>query len=245
MNTEPETYQPEPTLIDLAAADRENSLILSVDGFEGPLDVLLILARTQKVDLMQISILALVEQYLEFVAEARKRELELAADYLVMAAWLAYLKSRLLLPQEDDDEEPSAEELAVRLQLRLQRLEAMRDAGAILMSRDRLGRDVHARGMPEAVKTTRSATYDVTLYELLKCYAEHRQRHSVTTLEIHRRPVYALEDALHRLGGLIQSSIEWTRLQEFLPADMLQKACESPQLRVFSPRALNLPVRAM
>lgn len=201
-----------------AAVGDAERLVLNIEGFEGPLDVLLVLARTQKVDLAQISVLELVEQFLVFVSEARRLRLELAADYLVMAAWLAYLKSRLLLPDEPDGDEPSAEEMAMRLQLQLQRLEAMREAAARLMSRDRMGRDVFARGMPEHVQVSRNAAYDVTLYELLKTYGDQQIRHSTEDLHIGRRPVYSLEEALHRLEGLVGDAVSWTRLQEFLPS---------------------------
>ncbi len=194
-------------------------LLLDIDGYEGPLDVLLTLARAQKVDLQNISILALVEQYLAFIAEAGRLKLEIAADYLVMAAWLAYLKSRLLLPREEDDGEESAEEMAARLQLRLQRLIAMREAGARLMSRNRIGRDVFLRGAPEGLKVTRRAAYDVTYFELLKAYADFRVRTSATELTIASRPVYSLEDAITRLSGLIGKAVNWTQLAEFLPAD--------------------------
>lgn len=198
-------------------ADSER-LVLNIEGFEGPLDVLLVLARTQKVDLAQISVLELAEQFLVFVTAARRLRLELAADYLVMAAWLAYLKSRLLLPDDPDDDEPSAEEMAMRLQLQLQRLNAMREAAVRLMSRDRLGRDVFARGMPEHVQVSRDTAYDVTLYELLKTYGNQQIRHSTENLHIGRRPIYSLEEALHRLEGLVGEAINWTRLQEFLPS---------------------------
>lgn len=206
--------QSEKTLYD---ATSHEALILQVEGFEGPLDVLLTLARAQKVDLAQISILELVEQYLKFVTVVRKLKLELAADYLVMAAWLAYLKSRLLLPKEEAGDEPSAEELALRLQLRLLRLEAMREAGGRLMGRDRLGRDTFARGNPEGIKILKTGTYDLTLYELLKTYADHHQRHSITEIRIERRPVMALDAALERLTGLIGETYSWTRLKTFLP----------------------------
>ncbi len=198
----------------------EEALVLQIEGFEGPLDILLTLARAQKVDLAQISILELVEQYLKFVSVARKLKLELAADYLVMAAWLAYLKSRLLLPKEENDDEPSAEELALRLQLRLQRLEAMREAGGRLMGRDRMGRDTFVRGNPEGIKVLRTGTYDVTLYELLKAYADHHERHSVTEIRIERRPIMALDAALERLTGLIGETYNWTTLATFLPSDI-------------------------
>ncbi len=196
-----------------------HQLVLDIDGFEGPLDVLLTLARVQKVDLTQISILELVEQYLKFVNQARRMKLELAADYLVMAAWLAYLKSRLLLPEEESDE-PSAEELALRLQLQLQRLEAMREAGARVMSRERQGRDVFVRGMPEGLKVYKKSAYDVTLYELLKVYADQRAKGSAESLKIMTRPIYSLEEALHRLEGLIGKAVDWTKLIDFLPEKM-------------------------
>ena len=203
-----------------------DALVLQVEGFEGPLDVLLTLCRAQKVDLTQISILELVEQYLKFVAAARKLKLELAADYLVMAAWLAYLKSRLLLPKEESGDEPTAEELALRLQLRLQRLEAMREVGGRLMGRDRMGRDTFVRGNPEGIKVLRTGTYDLTLYELLKAYADHHERHSVTEIRIERRPIMALDAALERLTGLVGETYSWTTLQTFLPANI-----EDEQLR--------------
>lgn len=198
--------------------DESERLILNIEGFEGPLDVLLILARAQKVDLAQISILELVEQYLAFISEARRLKLELAADYLVMAAWLAYLKSRLLIPDEEDEEGESAEEMAARLQLQLQRLEAMRKAGAQLMSRDRVGRDVFLRGAPEGLRVRRRPAYDVTLYELLKAYGEQRMRSVHEHLRIDPRPVFSLDDALHRLSGLIGKAVDWTLLSEFLPS---------------------------
>ncbi len=205
----------------IAAAKADpDQLVLDMDGFEGPLDVLLTLARAQKVDLAQISILELVEQFLEFVAAARKIRLELAADYLVMAAWLAYLKSRLLLPKDLDAEEPSAEDLAFRLHLRLQRLEAMREAGAQIMGRNRMGRDVFRRGSPEGLKILKRGTYDVTLYELLKAYGDNRQRFSITEIKIERRPVVSLEDALERLSALIGDTFTWAQLGEFLPKEM-------------------------
>lgn len=222
------------------SAPTGDQLVLHIEGFEGPLDVLLTLARAQKVDLAQISILELVEQYLEFVAAARRIKLELAADYLVMAAWLAYLKSRLLLPKEDDDEEPSAEELAFRLQLRLQRLEAMREAGARIMARDRMGRDVFRRGRPEGLKLLKRGSYDVTLYELLKAYADNRQRFSITEIRIERRPVYSLEDALERLNGMIGQAFNWSQLADFLPSDMKDKRLRKSALASMFAASLEL-----
>jgi len=217
-----------------------DQLVLQMDGFEGPLDVLLVLARTQKVDLTQISILELVEQFLEFVSAAHRIKLELAADYLVMAAWLAYLKSRLLLPKDEDDEEPSAEELAFRLQLRLQRLEAMREAGARIMGRDRMGRDVFRRGSPEGLKLLKHGSYDVTLYELLKSYGDTRQRHSITEIRIERRPVYALEDAIERLSGLIGDAFTWSQLATFLPTNLKDKGLRKSALASMFAASLEL-----
>lgn len=194
----------------------EETLNLALDGWEGPLDLLLQLARQQKVDLAKISILKLVEQYLAFIADARKLRLELAADYLVMAAWLAYLKSCLLLPP-DLEEEPSAEELALRLQMRLQRLDAMRDAGARLMARDHVGRDVFLRGSPEGLRVVRAAAYDCTLYELIRAYGEVRARSEKRVYAVSRRPVLALDEALERLQHLLGTTIDWTDIARFLP----------------------------
>ncbi|WP_308910136.1 segregation and condensation protein A [Pseudokordiimonas caeni] len=218
MSDKGDTFEADDAPVWAAVPDGDtDALVLQVEGFEGPLDVLLTLARTQKVDLTQISILALVEQYLEFVQAAKRLKLELAADYLVMAAWLAYLKSRLLLPKEENEDEPSAEELALRLQLRLQRLEAMREAGAQLMSRNRAGRDVFLRGAPEGLKLLKLGQYDLTYYELLRAYGSVRERSMVTELRIERRPVMALEDALERLSGLIGDVYSWSQLATFLP----------------------------
>lgn len=207
---------PEPFDAPVRAAPDDEVLNLALDGWEGPLDLLLQLARHQRVDLAKISILALVEQYLGFIARARRLRLELAADYLVMAAWLAYLKSCLLLPKEAQ-EEPSAEELALRLQMQLQRLDAMREAGARLMARDQLGRDTFARGAPEGLRVVRSSAYDVTLYELLRAYGDIRGRSEHRIYEIKRRPIFALEEALDRLESLLGVAIEWTDLARFLP----------------------------
>ncbi len=194
----------------------EEVLTLELDGWEGPLDLLLQLARNQRVDLTKISILALVEQYLEFVQKARKLRLELAADYLVMAAWLAYLKSALLLPKEAQ-EEPSAEELALRLQMQLQRLDAMREAGARLMARDQLGRDTFPRGAPEGLRVLKSSAFEVSLYELLQAYGALRARGEHRIYEVRRRPIFALEEALERLESLLGVTFEWTDLLRFLP----------------------------
>jgi len=196
-----------------AAADR---LTLDLDGWEGPLDLLLTLARTQKVDLAKISILALVEQYLAFIADAKKLKLEIAADYLVMAAWLAFLKSCLLLPK-DAEADPSPEELAMRLQLRLQRLQAMREAGARLIARDRLGRDVFRRSAPEGLKVVRRAAWRADLYDLISAYGIVRARTEPSIHVIARRPVMTLDEAIHRLERMIGTRLEWTSLEAFLP----------------------------
>lgn len=194
-------------------------LMVDVEGFEGPLDLLLALARSQKVDLKKVSIGALADQYLAFIAEARKLKLELAADYLVMAAWLAYLKSRLLLP-EPEDHEPTGEELAARLAFELQRLEAIRAVAARLMARDRLGRDVFGRGMPEGIYVARTTRYEASLYDLLKAYGEGRARHSVRRLEIRPAAVYRVEEARRRLEVMLGSVRDWNRLEALLPPEL-------------------------
>lgn len=201
---------------DRAAAE---ALVVDVDGFEGPLDLLLTLARTQKVDLRHVSILQLAEQYLSFVEAAKRLRIELAADYLVMAAWLAYLKSRLLLPPEPEAEGPSAEELAARLAFQLERLEAMRDAGARLMARDQLGRDFFARGHAEHVVTRRRVEYDASLIDLLRAYSRIRTREDYQPLHMNRAPVLTPEEAISRLRSLIGDVMDWRTLQTFLPAD--------------------------
>jgi len=199
----------------------DGNLVVDVEGFEGPLDLLLTLSRSQKVDLKKISILALADQYLAFVSAARRMRLELAADYLVMAAWLAYLKSRLLLPPpENDDEEPSGEELAARLAFQLQRLEAIRAVAARLMARDRLGRDVFPRGTPEGIRLVKTPHYEASLYDLLKAYADQRVRTSVTTIRIARAPVYRIEDARARLEAALGTIKDWSRLDRLLPPEL-------------------------
>jgi segregation and condensation protein A len=193
------------------------TLVVDVEGFEGPLDLLLALARTQKVDLARISVLALAQQYLDFIAEARKLRLEIAADYLVMAAWLAFLKSKLLLPAEQDAEgEPTGEELAQLLAFRLKRLEAMREAAAQLMTRKRLGRDVFARGMPEPLRITRKSNYQANLYDLLKAYAQQRQRTAVKSWQVRPRMVWSLKEARDELERLLGMSCDWAPLDQLL-----------------------------
>jgi segregation and condensation protein A len=193
------------------------TLVVDVEGFEGPLDLLLALARTQKVDLARISVLALAQQYLDFITEARRLRLEIAADYLVMAAWLAFLKSKLLLPAEkDEDGEPSGEELAQLLAFRLKRLDAMREAAAQLMTRKRLGRDVFARGMPEPLRITRKSTYQADLYDLLKAYAQQRQRTAVRTWQVRQRTVWSLKEARDELERLLGMTCDWAPLDQLL-----------------------------
>lgn len=191
-------------------------LVVDVNGFEGPLDLLLHLARNQKVDLARISILALVEQYLAFIDKARAVRLELAADYLVMAAWLAFLKSKLLIPKQPGEEGESGEELAAVLQFRLRRLEAMRDAAARLVNRNRLGRDVLARGLPELVIVEKRNQYSATLYDLLTAYASQRQRQAITNVQIAKRGVWSLKQARDILTRLVGSLQDWTVLDSFL-----------------------------
>lgn len=203
-----------------AEADPE-ALLIDVDGFEGPLDVLLTLARGQKVDLRRISILQLAEQYLAFVAAARRLRIELAADYLVMAAWLAYLKSRLLLPPPDTEDGPSAEELAARLAFQLERLEAMREAGAKLMARDQIGREIFARGEEEALTVRKSVEWTASLSDLLQAYARVKTREDYQPLHMRRAPVFALDDAVRRLAEIIGAEMEWTTLAKYLPRDWL------------------------
>jgi segregation and condensation protein A len=193
-------------------------LTIDIDGWEGPLDLLLALARSQKVDLRQLSILQLVDQYLSYVNEARELKLELAADYLVMAAWLAYLKSALLLPR-DPEIEPSPEEMALRLQLRLERLSAMREAGARLVARDRLGRDVFTRGAPEGLKTMRKSRWQAEIYDLIAAYGQISARTRPVMHIVAVRPVMTLEDAIHRVSELIGQRIAWSTIESFLPED--------------------------
>ena len=214
-----DTQTPMDSLWQENAAERlagEPALVIDVAGFEGPLDLLLFLARNQKVDLHRISILALVEQYLDFIESARRIRLELAADYLVMAAWLAYLKSRLLIPQQAKDDGPSGEEMAATLAFRLKRLEAMREAAMRLINRNRLGRDVHARGAPEHVPTRVDNAYEASLYDLLTAYASLRQRQATTQVTITRRRVWSLADARAILTRMIGEIGDWTALDHFL-----------------------------
>ena len=194
----------------------DDTLTLTLDGWEGPLDLLLALARAQKVDLHAISILALVEQYLAYLGKATTLKLEIAADYLVMAAWLAYLKSCLLLPS-DPTADPSPEEVAFQLALRLQRLDAMRDAGARLMGGDRIGRDVFVRGWPEGLRLVRTAAWQVSAFELFAAYGQVKARTQPTMHVVALRAVMTLEDAIARVAALLGEAIDWTTLEAFLP----------------------------
>lgn len=208
------------------AGEDDGSFVVDVEGFEGPLDLLLDLARRQKVDLARISVLALVEQYLEFIAAARRLRLELAADYLVMAAWLAYLKSRLLLPQPEKSTEPEAAELAEALQMRLRRLEAIRAAAEALVNRPRLGRDIFLRGSPEPVLAPGAPRWQASLYELLSAYAQRRQKQALTRVTLKQRFVWTLAQARGELEKLAGRALDWTVLDQYLAA-----YCTTPETR--------------
>lgn len=216
-DTENEAFEAEEPVV-----PESGRLVVDLEGFEGPLDVLLVLARDQKVDLTRISILELAEQYLRFIAEARRLRLEIAADYLVMAAWLAYLKSRLLLPPpEEEGEAPSGAELAEALQFQLRRLESMRVAGDSLFERPRLDVDVFRRGMPERFPTVRTSVYNDSLYDLLQAYARQQRRARSTTYRV-ADPVrlYSIEEAVQRLSARLGTVIDWAMLSAFLPDDI-------------------------
>jgi segregation and condensation protein A len=199
-----------------SAAHDDKALYLELDGWEGPLDLLLDLARRQKVDLRQISILGLVDQYLTYIDQAEALKLELAADYLVMAAWLAYLKSALLLPREEQ-EDPSPEELALRLQLRLQRLGAMREAAARLMGRDRLGRDVFRRGAPEGLRIDRKNAWQCELFDLIQAYGQVKARTAPVVHMVRDRMVMTLDSALARVSSMLGVTLDWLEIRDFLP----------------------------
>ena len=199
-----------------SAASEDSALYLELDGWEGPLDLLLDLARRQKVDLRKISILELVDQYIGYIERAEAMRLELAADYLVMAAWLAYLKSALLLPREEQ-EDPSAEELALRLQLRLQRLGAMREAAARLLARDRLGRDVFMRGAPEGLRVDRKNRWQCEWFDLVQAYGQVKARTAPVVHMVRDRMVMTLESALARVSAMLGVTLDWMEIQDFLP----------------------------
>src|SRR5437660_3699841 len=209
---------------DLAAdrATSEPALVVDVEGFEGPLDLLLALARQQKVDLAKISILALADQYLAFIEAARTFRLELAADYLVMAAWLAYLKSRLLLPETAATDGPSAEEMANALANRLRRLEAIREAAKSLITRPQLGRDIFSRGQPERIAEIRHQRFTATLYDLLTAYTAQRQRRVLANVHLAKRTVWSLAEARASLERLVGMSEDWSCMDEFLVSYVIE-----------------------
>jgi len=203
---------------DIEVPEAVDAFVVDLEGYEGPIDALLIMARDQKVDLTQLSILALADQYLEFVAEARRRNLELAADYLVMAAWLAYLKSKLLLPDLDADEEPTGAEMAAALRYQLRRLNAMQDAGKKLMTSPRLGIDFFARGQPEAFRARVTTFMELSLFELFKAYGDQRRHKAgMGPLTIEPFEVYTVDDAIARIRRLLGSSPDWQNLWTYLP----------------------------
>jgi segregation and condensation protein A len=218
----------------------EPSLMVDVEGFEGPLDLLLTLARQQKVDLAKISILALADQYLAFIEEARKMRLELAADYLVMAAWLAYLKSRLLLPEQHPAEGLSAEEMANALALRLRRLEAIRKFAEQLMNRPQLGRDVFQRGQPQPIAEIKHPQWSATLYDLLSAYASRRQIQSRSVVRVAKRTVWSLAEAREALERLIGQNMDWSPLDQYLLAYLTDPATTATVLASSFAAALEM-----
>lgn len=203
-------------LDDFDRGDTEPAFLVDLDGFEGPLDLLLELSRRQKVDLAKISVLALAEQYLLFIEQARQMRLELAADYLVMAAWLAYLKSRLLLPEQTKDDEPAAADLAAALARRLRLLEQIRAAAEKLVNRPRLGRDMFTRGKPEGIKQIRHAQYQASLFDLLTAYASQRQVQALSGFSLKKRVVWSLQEARDALIRLSGNAVQWSVLDDFL-----------------------------
>ncbi|MEM9501310.1 MAG: ScpA family protein [Pseudomonadota bacterium] len=211
----PESW-PADEVAQQGAKSGDKALYLELDGWEGPLDLLLDLARRQKVDLRQISILELVDQYLTYIEQVEALRLELAADYLVMAAWLAYLKSSLLLPKDEQDD-PSPEELALRLQLRLQRLGAMREAAARMMARDRIGRDIFLRGAPEGLRIDRKTKWKSDAYSLIQAYGQVKARTAPRIYHVADRPVMTLDSALDRVSAMLGVTLDWMELRDFLP----------------------------
>jgi segregation and condensation protein A len=218
----------------------EPALVVDVEGFEGPLDLLLTLARQQKVDLAKISILALADQYLAFIEAARKLRLELAADYLVMAAWLAYLKSRLLLPEPPAPDGPSAEEMANALAQRLRRLEAIRQVAEQLMQRPQLGREVFERGQPEPIAEIKRPQWSATLYDLLSAYATRRQNHARAYVRVPKRTVWSLAEAREAIERLIGQSFDWSPLDRYLMEYLVEPSLQSTVLASSFAAALEL-----
>lgn len=239
MTPEEAAFEPEFA----AATERANdepALVVDVEGFEGPLDLLLMLARQQKVDLAKISILALADQYLAFIDEARRLRLELAADYLVMAAWLAYLKSRLLLPEAATPEGMSAEDMANALALRLKRLEAIRDAAQRLFERPQLDRDVFARGQPEPIAHIKHPQWTATLYDLLTAYANQRQKSALSHVRMAKRAVWSLAEARQALERLVGTAADWTRIDDYLIAYIVEPSQRATVLASSFASALEL-----
>jgi len=230
----------EPFEQDRAVPPAGAELVVDLEGYEGPIDVLLTLAREQKVDITKISILALADQYLAFIAAARRLRLEIAADYLVMAAWLAYLKSRLLLPMPPGPDEPTGEELAAALTHQLRRLEAMREAGMRLMARPQLGRDVWARGAPEGLPRVLRPRYDATLIDLLRAYADQRQRRDTAVLHIAPPELFSMDDALDRLRRILGRVPEWRNLSSFLPHGLSNELVERSAIAAMLSASLEL-----
>jgi segregation and condensation protein A len=233
--------EPHPAAeLESGRAGDEPALVVDVEGFEGPLDLLLMLARQQKVDLAKISILALADQYLAFIDEARRLRLELAADYLVMAAWLAYLKSRLLLPEAATPEGMSAEDMANALALRLKRLEAIRDAAQKLFERPQLDRDVFARGQPEPIAHIKHPQWTATLYDLLTAYASQRQKSALSHVRMAKRAVWSLSEARLALERLVGAATDWTRIDEYLIAYIVEPSQRATVLASSFASALEL-----
>ncbi len=228
------------TTLETDRGTTEPAMIVDVEGFEGPLDLLLALARTQKVDLAKISILALADQYLNFIEAARQLRLELAADYLVMAAWLAYLKSRLLLPESAPGEGPSAEDMALALAHRLRRLEAFRDVATRLMGRPQLNRDVFSRGAPEAIAEVKQSEWTATLYDLLSAYATQRAKSALSRVRFKKRTVWSLAEARAALERLIGMSTDWSRIDSFLISYVVEPALAATVMASSFASALEL-----
>ena len=212
-----EIHEEKETKNSVTEVEMGAAFVVDLDGFEGPIDVLLMLAREHKLDLIQISILELADQYLSFVAEARQKNLELAADYLVMAAWLAFLKSRLLLPDLGEEDEPTGEEMAAALAFQLRRLEIMQEFGQRLIARACLGREFFGRGIPEKFRALLNPVMQATLFDLLKAYGDQSRRMEGETLQIEPFEIHTVEEAISRLTSLLGSSPDWESLWKFLP----------------------------
>jgi segregation and condensation protein A len=236
MNAEEFSFETELTEL----GTDEPALVVDVEGFEGPLDLLLTLARQQKVDLAKISILALADQYLAFIEAARKLRLELAADYLVMAAWLAYLKSRLLLPEQHPAEGMSAEDMANALAQRLRRLEAIRQFADKLIARPQLGRDIFQRGQPEPIAEIKHPQWSATLYDVLSAYAARRQIQSRSVVRVPKRTVWSLAEAREALERVIGQSMDWSPLDQYLVAYLVEPAMVATVLASSFAAALEL-----